>query len=309
MLFIISGYLFALQDHKPYIERVKKRLKTLFVPYLIWSALALILTYALESTVTGTKLVRDAGIVQIDDTRFLLHEHRWYELIIRWTLDPIPYQLWFIRVLLIYNVVYPVIRWFFSETIRRRIFFTIAILMWLGSVNLYFVEGEGLLFFSLGAWLQKSDFSIDTPNRWLNPRLWGFTFLFATVSKTIIAFEGLPFMGDVIYPVLTILYKLSSLSGLIACWYGLDQLVKWLYDRNWFRWISAFSFSIYAMHVPIVDYLTHPAMKLFISLKDSRLIAFFLLSFGVILICVLFGALLRKITPRVYSILTGGRGF
>jgi len=39
MLFIISGYLYALQDNKPYKESIIKRLRTLFLPYLIWSAL------------------------------------------------------------------------------------------------------------------------------------------------------------------------------------------------------------------------------------------------------------------------------
>ena len=32
LLFIISGYIFALQDIKPYKERVKKRVMTLMVP-------------------------------------------------------------------------------------------------------------------------------------------------------------------------------------------------------------------------------------------------------------------------------------
>jgi fucose 4-O-acetylase-like acetyltransferase len=35
MLFIISGYLFASRDTKPYGERVKRRLQTLLVPYLL----------------------------------------------------------------------------------------------------------------------------------------------------------------------------------------------------------------------------------------------------------------------------------
>src|SRR3954470_931772 len=41
LLFIISGYIFALQDYKPYPERIKKRFLTLIVPFLIWSAVGL----------------------------------------------------------------------------------------------------------------------------------------------------------------------------------------------------------------------------------------------------------------------------
>src|SRR3954466_6785754 len=45
MLFLISGYIYALQDRKPYAERIKKRVVTLLVPFLIWSAVGLSITY------------------------------------------------------------------------------------------------------------------------------------------------------------------------------------------------------------------------------------------------------------------------
>src|SRR5437868_2814066 len=41
MLFMISGYIFALQDNKPYGERVKNRFITLIIPYFIWAAIGL----------------------------------------------------------------------------------------------------------------------------------------------------------------------------------------------------------------------------------------------------------------------------
>ena len=47
MLFIISGYLFAMGDDKPYKQRSRKRVKTLLYPYLTWSAVGLLLTYVL----------------------------------------------------------------------------------------------------------------------------------------------------------------------------------------------------------------------------------------------------------------------
>jgi fucose 4-O-acetylase-like acetyltransferase len=308
MLFIISGYLFALHDQKPYKERVNKRLKTLLVPYLIWSGVALILTYLLESIPFGSKVVADAGIVQIDNTRMVMHQYHWYEIAGRWIFKPIPYQLWFIRVLLVYNIAYPLILWCLKSPRSRGIFFSIAFLMWLGSVNLFFVEGEGLLFFSLGIWIQKSGFSIEMPNRWLKPSVWGTIFVSVAIFKTWLAFKGEAILGNALYPVLTILYKTVVLSGLISCWFGLDRFVRWLYAKDWFRWLSAFAFMIYALHVPIVDYLTHPAMDLFRNLPESRLWAFFLLPVFVIFLAVTTGALIRKISPRIYGILTGGRG-
>src|SRR5512135_3659826 len=57
MLFIISGYLFALHDYRPYKQRTGKRFRTLFVPYQIWSGLALIFCYGLEMFHWGRDIV------------------------------------------------------------------------------------------------------------------------------------------------------------------------------------------------------------------------------------------------------------
>ena len=47
MLFLISGYLYALHDAAPNKERVKKRVRTLLLPYLLWSGICLYLVMTL----------------------------------------------------------------------------------------------------------------------------------------------------------------------------------------------------------------------------------------------------------------------
>jgi len=305
MLFIISGYLFALHDDRPYKQRVNKRLKTLLLPYLLWSAFGLLLTFAMESFPGTRQLVSDSRIMQIDENRWLLHDYHWYEILGRWIIVPVPYQLWFIRVLLIYNIAYPWIRKVVLAPTGRWIFFSVAILLWLGTFGFFFFEGEGLLFFSLGVWMQKTNFSIETPLKAFRPSWWGIAFLLLAALKTGLAFLGQPILGGAIYPVLTILHKLTVLSGLIFCWFGLNGLVRWCMNRPWFVWLSAFSFMIYALHAPLVAYLINPALEI---LGGSQLLAFILLPLAIILCCVITGSLLRALLPRTYSLLTGGRG-
>ena len=308
MLFIISGYLYALHDQKPYKVRIYKRLRTLLVPYLIWSALGILLTYLLEMLPAGSGLVANSHIVQIDNSRLLIHNYRWYEILVRWLFIPVPYQLWFIRVLLIYNLAYPCIRWCVTNPKTRWVFFTVAALLWLITVGFVFVEGEGLLFFSLGVWMQKSEYTIEAPGRWFRPFWWGLAFVILAALKTFLAFTGETYLGKGIYPVLLILHKMVVLSGLIACWYGLDSLVRWCMDRRWFVWLSAFSFMIYAMHAPVVAYLIDPALALLNPLPGTHFLAFILLPLSVILACIGTGALLRRVSPGIYGLLTGGRG-
>jgi fucose 4-O-acetylase-like acetyltransferase len=308
MLFIISGFLYSMHDQNPNKVRIRKRLRTLLVPYLFWSAFGIALTLLLEMSITGRTMVAGSHVVQIDQTRQLLHDYRWYELTFRWLFSPIPYQLWFIRVLLIYNLAYPVIRWCVMHRVAKWIFFGVAFLLWLGTMGFTIFEGEGLLFFSLGIWIQKNDFNIEAPAKWLRPAMWGAIFVGLATIKTVIAFIGNQYLGNAIYPILTILHKSVVLSGLFACWFGFDMLVGWFMDRKWFVWLSAFSFMIYAMHAPMVAFLIDPALHILRNFHGAHMIAFVVLPVTMIIVIILFSAFLRKILPSVYGLLTGGRG-
>jgi len=309
MLFIISGFLYALHDQKPYKQRTNKRLRTLLLPYLIWSAFGLLFTYFLEKFPIGVGLVADSNIVQIDDTRQLLHDYHWYELLWRWIIQPVPYQLWFIRVLLIYNIAYPAIRWCVTNYKARWIFFSIVGLMWLGTMGFVFFEGEGLLFFSLGVWMQKTGFNIESPRAWSNPVSWGIAFVLLAAVKTFLAFQGQTILGNSIFPVLAILHKIVIVSGLISCWFGLDRLVHWCMGNKFFVWLSAFSFMLYAIHAPLVAYLINPTLAMLDPLPGTQLLAFVLLPLAIISLSVVIGSLIRRTSPSFYGLLTGGRGF
>ena len=308
MLFIISGYLYALHDSKPYKERTQKRLRTLLLPYLIWSGFGLILTYVLELFPYTKHIIEQTQFMQIDDHRTLLHQYKWYEWLGRWILVPVPFQLWFIRVLLMYNIAYPWLRNWVTSKKGRRIFFPIAIFLWLATFGTPFFEGEGLLFFSLGIWMQKTEFNIQSPNKWLKPLPWFLVFILAASSKTWLAFNGQPFFGDAVYPVLVVLHKLVVFSGLVAAWFGCDALVKRFMGYDWFVWLSGFSFIIYALHTPILFYVNQSLLPLLEHIANYRILLFITLPIAIIIFCISTGALLRKIVPKVYSILTGGRG-
>lgn len=309
MLFIISGYLYAWHDYKTYKERTLKRLRTLLVPYLLWSAIALTFTYFLENFEFTRELIISSGLMQIDENRFLLHDYKWFEWLGRWIVVPVPYQLWFIRVLIVYSVSYPVIKWLVLHKYAKRIFFSIAVFLWLTTAGFYFIEGEGLLFFSLGVWLQKTNYNISIAKKWMNTKVWLIIFLITSIVKTWLAFNGYAIMKDGLYPLLAILHKLIIFSGLIVAWYGFDFIVRFCMSQKWFVAISSFSFMIYALHVPFITYAINGMFSLLHYCNNYRVITFILLPLIIIAFSILLGFLLRKYLPRLYSLLTGGRGF
>lgn len=305
MLFIISGYLFAMGDDKPYKQRVGKRVRSLIYPYLVWSAVGLILTYVLEIFHLGRNVVIETHMMQIDNTRKLLHEYHWYEVVARWIFFPVSYQLWFIRVLFFYNLAYPLLRWCVTHRIAKWIFFSVAVLAWLATIGIVFAEGEGLLFFSLGIWMQKSNFDIDTPEKWLKPVYWGIGFFVLSIVKTVMAFMP---SFDGIEPVLLLCHKLVVISGLIAAWYGGNSLVKYCMSKPWFVQLTSFSFMIYVLHAPLVLYATKAIFLYTNHYYGYRVITFIVLPLCLVLLSIGIGYLLRRYLPKVYSFVTGGRG-
>lgn len=308
MLFIISGFLYAMHDSQPYGTRIKKRMRTLLLPYLLWSAVGLLTVAAMELTESGRNIITSTNMMRIDETRIFLSQYQWYETIGRWIFGPVPFQLWFIRVLFFYNLAYPLLLRWISHPVKRKVLFTIAAMMWLTTSGYYFFEGEGLLFFSLGIWIQKNRFDIDTPSRYLRPVGWGILFVSVCAVKSVLAFKGAAMLGETAYLLMTILHKIAVVSGLVAAWYGGNGLVEWCMKRRWFVSISAFSFMIYVVHVPLITFAIDPALQLTQHLPLHRLLTYILLPLSVIALSILIGAALRRATPKLYGMLTGERG-
>jgi fucose 4-O-acetylase-like acetyltransferase len=307
LLFSISGYLYALNDERPYSKSVQKRFRTIFLPYLIWSAVGLMLTYLIELSSYGRGIVETTHLMELSNHRILLHDYKWHELILRWIFLPVPYQLWFLRVLFIYNLVYPALHWCVLK--YAHIFFFVVILFWLSDISFILFEGEGLFFFSLGIWLQKKNFNLREPRKWFKPLPWAVVFVTLSITKTILAFKAFNVIGDAVFPLLLVLYKTAVFSGFIATWFGSDRLVKWCMDKKWFVWLSAFSFIIYALHAPLVAYAINAIFPLVQHVYEYRLLTYLLLPVCLIIFCVGTGALIRTISPKLYALLTGGRGF
>jgi fucose 4-O-acetylase-like acetyltransferase len=302
MLFAISGYLFALHDDHAYGKRLRKRLRTLMLPYLLWSIIGLLIAVLLYHLPSTQEAVINSHLQPVNKTFDNYTFRDWFAAIL-W---PTSFQLWFLRTLFMYNLLYPLL--LKGVTKMPKVLFIVFGILWLATFGFIVIEGEGLFFFTLGVWLCKQQKNIEAAPRWLNLTLFTFLFITACAIKTWLAFKA-PGLGNFIYLVLAILHKLVIGLGLIVVWFGCDGIVRFLMDRKWFIRISAFSFIIYALHVPLVTYLIDPFFNLINGFPYYRFVTFILLPILLIAFCITIGWLLRRTLPKVYSVLTGGRGF
>lgn len=303
MLFAISGYLLARRDgHEPHRQRLRRRLRTLGRPYLLWSALWLLAVAVMERFAASRTLIEQAQLSPFWP-RQLLNQYHPLEIGVRWLLLPVPFQLWFLRSLLVYNLAYP---WLRKAILGRpTLYFSLAGLLWFFMVPLWpLAEGEGLLFFGLGVWLALRGYDVLTPPRWFRPGLFAAAWLGTAALKTALAFHA----GPVLLPLMLLLHRVGEISGMLTAWFCLDGLVRRAMARGWFRWLTGFSFIIYVLHVPAVNYATELALRHLPGLPHRPLLTYLGVPLLVIAGSVAVGAALRAVAPGPYAVLTGGRG-
>ncbi len=305
LLFIISGYLFALYDSRSYVESIKKRFKTLMIPYLLWSAIALLFTYSLQQFKGGAAIVAQTGIDQMGDNR-PYNEIGWAGIFFRWLVTPIAFQLWFIMALFVYNLIYPFIRWILQKVPIIWLGFTF--LIWFFPFQFFIFDGQGLFFFSVGVLAQKKGIFLEKRPRWLSTGIFFILFVGISVVKTFMAFELEPNVIST-HLTLTILHRLAILCGMIAIWYGIDPVIKYTINQKWFHQISKHAFFIFALHVPMLPYLMTYALNITSSFWLNRITCYLFVPLIVILICIAVGSLIKNSLPKTYSIITGGRGY
>ncbi len=305
LLFLISGYLYALYDHRTYVVQVKSRFRSLIIPFLLWSAGGLILTYILQQNPYTASVVYQAGIDQLGDNRPYT-EIGWRGMLMRWLFRPISYQLWFILALFIYNLAYPAIRWMVIKI--PYIWLPLTFLFFFSTIMLPIIDGRGLFFFSLGVWLVKKNISIEEEPKWFSLGIALILFLGVSVIKTFMAFELRPDNNDT-WTALLVLHQLAIMAGIMAMWFGADRVIRWFMRQPWFNHASGFSFFIFGLHVPLLPYLMKWVTMNAGFIPNHRLLAYIFVPFFVLALCVGIGEISRRFTPKIYALLTGGRGF
>lgn len=157
--FFISGFLFFLGGGftiDKYCEKLRRRVKSLLLPYIIWNAIAILLLII----VLLTPLVSMMKFgVRLDFSLSNLLSCFWHYdgslagVSVTSTYAPINPPLWYIRDLIVMVVLSPVIMWLLK---RLKICFVIlmcVLWVWASIANpSIYLPREGLFFFSLGAY-------------------------------------------------------------------------------------------------------------------------------------------------------------
>ena len=295
--FFISGFLFFYKtesfDCDTYFQKIKKRSRTLLIPYLFWNLVVVLLFYLTQTFLSGLT----------SGENLLIKEYTWINwLKAFWDGNkigedmPINYPLWFVRDLMVVIVISPIV--YFCVKRLKIIFVVILGLLWFSGIW-FTIPGlsiTALFFFSYGAYysINKKNF-VESYNRYFPYSFW--------VYIIIAIFDLLTRQYDwhIYVPQMGILVGLIAFVSLVA--YGIE---KQKLHTNPF--LANSSFFIYVYHGMPLAFLIKFSVKVLLPQTDAGLIMLYLVC---PLITILAGlgiySVLIKYFPKFTAIITGGR--
>lgn len=292
LFFMLSGYFFFSQKktftREDYFSKLKKRVKTLLIPYLVVSALSILLFAVLNKT--G---IYKIGWIQLDIWHMPLGE-----LLNLWLINPVSYQLWFIQYLILLCLISPII----YLLIRHVKYFYIVPVFLFWFVLYYKIDHPtiSLTFFSLGAFLSINNITFPTYKK--QYRLSSIVSILLWISGSYIA---LNYVDNEFW--MNIVRNISILFGFISVWF--------LYDLLYSRWqkifhskIIIYVFFIYLFHEPFLTFAKYGCFYILKALTPlSSLLIYILLPTTIISVCIITGMLVKRYLPRFYNLITGSR--
>lgn len=297
IFFCISGYLFFLNIKgkiNEFVVKYRKRAKSLLLPYLFWSLWGLMFYFFLQILPQSKKFF----------TSDLIVNYSFAKLLERIFIDPIPYQLWFLRDLMVLVILSPMIYWLTKYF--RAILIILFFIIWLEFFRFSFVivTNESIFFFCLGAY-----FAINKRDCLLKKFEQKYYLIFAFFWILLVFLKTVLICQNSDQKVLMLLlHKLSIIFGLIGIWSFYDILmIKKMNPNKMIFNISSFSFFLYAFHEPLLTLIRKGLFYIMGTREIVSIIIYFLAPIVTIIVSVLLGYFIKRNLPKFYKLITGGR--
>ena len=290
LFFLFSGYLqFCKQDS--YSVLLKKRAKSLLVPYIAWTILTVLFYFIAQSIPQAAQFFQDENnIVRNWDfldwlNLFWVHKNNGGDIY------PLVYQFWFVRNLIVLIVFSPILN-FLAKKMPFLVFVGIT-LCYLNGLPLGF---GGAIFFYMAGWFfaehKISFFKISDKIKWFEYAILLLLVLIANIAFS----EKIKFHG--IGTILSCLFFLK-LSHTIVSKEKIYTIASYL---------AGFSFFLYAIHAPFLMACLNKISYRIIPLHGIGCLVQFVVP---CVLCIAIGTgigiFLKRFLPPIFKILNGSR--
>lgn len=295
--FFISGLFFFMNpvvDFDSWINKIKKRIRTLFVPYVVWNLIYLLLYFLGEKMVPQFFSGRNQLVSELSLGGFLSCFWNYSDG------RPIDFPLWFIRDLMVVNLFSYLI---FKLIKRFRIYYILLIgFIWMADFEfLPLAVRSGTVsffFFSLGAYFSINRYSLLEK---LKPYLFWSVLLYIPIVIVLLVFCT---SGN---RWISFIHDCGIIVGMTAAFAVSRYFVK-IKGKSSYRFFSKSTFFIFAFHALPLTFMLKLGCKCFTDYTDLSLIAIYVISPTVVLLLGLWlYYLITTYFKPLSAILTGGR--
>jgi surface polysaccharide O-acyltransferase-like enzyme len=291
LFFAISGYLYFLGGWSwgKHVGKLKRRLHTLFIPFLFWNLLTLAV-FAIAESIPQTKIYY-AGSVWPPVRSFSLLDYvnALFGITVKF---PIAFQFWFIRDLMALILLSPVVHFLISR--KSALPFIIALFcLWFSRVwPVLWPSVEASFFFCLGAYLSRPGKIVtflDKFGPWISTVFLGFLVLYSAFPNR------LPYLRDVVIAF-----------GVPSLWWLTEPAVRTARLKSLLIRLSGASFFVFAAHEPLLMIVRKILYKLLLPTSGAAILAlYFSIPICLIVLLVLTHRCLLKIAPSFVGFITG----
>lgn len=288
LFFLFASYI-QFSKNDPYLVLLKKKCKSLLMPYILWTVITIILYLLLQAIpqISGffqnpINIIRNWSCVEYLKA-FTYHDGMY----------PLVYQFWFLRDLMILIVFSPIIKFFCSKFPGTMLI--IATVFAIKGIPVFFVNSTALFFYMAGyyfATYQLSFFKIADKITILE-----YIFIIALTIPFDLLFDGK--------------YNFGFLKTTISCLFLLKLSGYFIKNQHIYektKYLAGYSFFLYAVHTPFLGTAINKISQRIIPLHGILcLVQFLLAAILTIVIGTVFGIILSKIFPPLFNILNGGR--
>jgi len=298
--FIMSSYLLfrsfnGIWDFNQWSHKVKRRIKSLLIPYLIWNMIPILFYIA---TVIGGAIIHNKPIQGLSEPiSSLFSWHTYWDIKIDGSLTgPMNYPLWFIRDLMVHIILSPLIFIYIKTTKIYGILF--VLLYYLLGFNFISIPGLNFfvtIFFVMGSYLALNKIDIIEQfkkySNYIHPICIVSLFIAVYTFGSNLSISGYSFR---IY-IITGIISLFTISGSLCKKYNIKGKTI----------VTSSTFFVYAAHLGLP--MQKSANIIVNSITDivPPVICYFLVPFITIFLCVLMYIILNSISPRLTTFVCG----
>lgn len=295
---LISGYLFFrnIESFTPrlYCDKLKRRLRSVVIPYIFWNAVVILLYFVGQSLVP--QLFSGENTRVCDYTPLEWVKAFWR---VDGTISPINPPLWYVRNLLVMVVLSPLVYLLLKNRVVGVLFIATMLCLWLSCLPLnralIWLFPKFIFFFSLGAWFAIH--KVAVPKFRIGVFAVG---LLLYVLAIAVVFVGRGVMDNIAYEV-------AILVGSMLVMYLANYLAG---SRGWRVpvWLGSSYFFIFVYHYVPLALLQRLALRFFKPTTDVEFFAIYFSTFAVILLLgVGLFHLLKRLLPKFTAFILGSR--